>query len=312
MHKRALIVFDWPNLTAGQLHFLEVQSQHYDEFVLLIHRDTLFSPHGTEKRPSCGGLMASLNTLLSARLSKPFYLFPIADTETADLYYWLRCKILCPAFEKVFTDNQAWQQTAQTAFRLPVDWIAGNDEKSSGRLISFDVADKPVSRGLFITRAQPFHLGHAAFLEQLAAEQEEAIVVLAMANRSHQPADIATAGERMEMILPWLTSKLPRRYYLVPLPYSDFTMENIYELDHLLPAFSRIYTNNPTIEAMAATAGYSIRSLQKPVAISSTMIRECILKDLPYHNYVPDSVYHYLQNSAIPQRLKKLHEKEVR
>jgi nicotinamide-nucleotide adenylyltransferase len=312
MRKRALIIFDWPNLTAGQLHFLEAQSQLYDELILLIHRGSIAPTNDTDSRPSCGALMASLNTLLPARLSSPYYLFPVTGGEAGDLHYWLRCRILCPAFEKVFTDTQEWQRSAQTALRLPVEWIARNDSELPVTPPPADAPGKPVSRGLFITRAQPFHLGHAAFLEQLAAEQEEVIVILAMANRSHQPGDIATAGERMEMVLPWLAARLPRRSYLIPLPYSDYTMENIYELDHLVPAFSQIYTNNPTIEAMAATAGYGIRRLQRPVAISGTMIRDCILRDLPYSSYVPENVYRYLQHSAIPQRLKKLHEHESR
>jgi nicotinamide-nucleotide adenylyltransferase len=313
MRKRALFIFNWQNLSAKHLSFLEDQSKIVDELILLIDRTSIpLSNAAFAVQLPCGELMALLNSVLSARLNKPYYFFPVAGKGAPDLYYWLRCKMLCPPFEIIYTDKPELQPVLQAALQVPVKVMETFANESPIDLLAIPVETKPMNRGLFITRAQPFHLGHAAFIEQMKAEVEEVIVVIAMANISHQPADVATAGERMEMILPWLAATLPGRFYLSPLPYSDFTMENIYEMEHLLPSFRHVYTSNPVVEAMTSTAGYKVRSLNKPIAISATMIRQCILDDRPYKDYVPETVHHYLQTSAIPQRLKKIHEKESR
>jgi nicotinamide-nucleotide adenylyltransferase len=245
------------------------------------------------------------------RLNKPYYLLPVAGRGQPDLYHWLRWKILCPSFEKVYIDKPDLRALMQLVLQIAVEGI---NIPQDGNELARAAENEPraVSRGLFITRAQPFHLGHAAFIEQMKEEVEEVIVVLAMANRSHQQTDIATAGERMEMVLPWLNATLPGRHYLVPMPYSDFTMENMYEMKYLLPSFSQVYTTNPTISAMAITAGYEVRSLGKSIAISATMIRDCMLNERPYKDYLPETIYDYVLDSGIPERLRKIHEKETR
>ena len=346
MPKRALFVFDWQRLTEQHFRFVEDQAARYDELIFLIDRpDERMAPAMAVKQLSCGSLLELLNGTLSTRLNKPFYILPVAGKALPNLYYWLRCKMLCPPIEQVYIDQQDLLAPILSILKTPVEIVEIVNAGSGRSLFMEDIIKeilfhrshrkglvgwlnqtgenfaepgeasddwKPTSRGLFITRAQPWHLGHAAFIEQMKEEVEEVIVVLAMANKSHQPTDIATAGERMEMVLPWLHENLPGRFYLVPMPYSDFTMENIYELAYLLPSFQQVYTSNPTIEAMAVTAGYAIRSLQKPIAASGTMIRDCIRNDQPYQEHLPETIYHYLQGSAIPERLKKIHERENR
>ncbi len=303
MAKRALFILDWQRFSDQHLSFIETQAPGYDELLFVIHRAD------EELQPLvCGRLMQQLQERLSARLTKPYYLFPVTGKGVPHLSYWIRYKLLCPSFEKVYIDTPWLKETLTAILEVPVEVLSAGESAMPVRLQEAT----PKRRGLFITRAQPFHLGHADFVRQMMEEQEEGIVLVAMANRSHLLTDLATAGERMEMILPWLTAAYPGRFYLAPFAYSDYTMENLYELRHLLPSFQCIYTINPLIEAMAETAGYETRTFKGQLDISATMIREKIVKDEPYQAYVPDSVYQYLSQSPLPQRLKKLHEKEIR
>jgi nicotinamide-nucleotide adenylyltransferase len=317
MRKRALFVFDWQQMTNQHFQFVEDHAVHYDELIFLLDRpDEWGSPLSPVRQLSCGGMLELLNAVLAQRLNKPFYLLPVAGKGQPDLYHWLRWKILCPSFEKAYTDKPDRMVHMHSVLQVPVE-VAEITQQGFGHSplkeeLTRDILLKRTHRGLFITRAQPFHLGHAAFIEQMKQEEEEVIIVLAMANKSHQPTDIATAGERMEMVRPWLDEILPGRYYLVPLPYSDFIMENIYEMKYLLPSFNRVYTSNPTIATMATTAGYVVKSLKEPIAVSGTMIRDRMRNDQPYKDHVPETVYRYLLDSGIPERLKKLHEKETR
>jgi nicotinamide-nucleotide adenylyltransferase len=301
MAKRALFVFDWQRLTEQHLAFIITQAERYDELIFLVDRSEEFG-----KPLHAGELLTALKSIFSLRLDKPYYLFPVIGKGMPVLYHWLRWRILCPAFSVVYIDNPIIQTQLQHVLKTTVEVFSPKDRDP------LLLSARQATRGLFIKRAQPFHLGHAAFIQQMEQEVEEAIIVVAMANRSHQPADIATAGERVEMIQPWLQAVIPQRHYLIPLPYSDFTMENLYELEYLLPSFEYIYTSNPTIMAMADTAHYFVRQLHKNIDVSSTMIRDCILKDQPYREYLPESVYNYLQRSDIPGRIKKLEEKEKR
>jgi len=326
MPTRALFVFDWQRLTEQHFRFVEEQAARYDEFIFLIDRpDERMLPSVGVRHLSCGSLMELLKESLSVRLNKPCYILPVAGKGLPNLYYWLHCKILCPSFEQVYTDQQELLSPMLGILKTLVEVIeivnAGNERSIFMEGLMKEIFHdrrndsgnyKPASRGLFITRAQPWHLGHAAFVEQMKEEVEEVIVLLAMANKSHQPTDIATAGERMEMVMPWLQENLAGRFYLAPMPYSEFTMENMYELRYLLPSFQTVYTSNPTIEAMAVTAGYGVRSLQKPIAVSGTLVRECIRTNQPYEHYLPPPTYHYIRASTIPARLKKIHEQENR
>lgn len=303
MIKRTLFVINWQQFTERHRLWITEQAGKCDELIFLIE-DTQLLPDGITP----GALLARIHSFLSSFIAIPFYLLPVPAKGVTPPYNWLRWRILCPPFQKVFTDNAVHQRAMEQALRVPVTVLP----PLAGVGVEIEPAGLEKSRGLFITRAQPFHNGHLAFIEQMKAEVDELIIVIAMANRSHQLADIATAGERLAMVLPVLEQTVPGRYYLAALPYSDFTMENIYELEWLLPAFTRVYTTNPSVAVMAATAGYETVALQQRLTVSSTLVRDGMVKGLPVDAYVPATVLAFIQQHGIDRRLQQLHEKENR
>lgn len=306
MHNSALFTLDWQRLTIDQLAFIKQQEQSYDELIFVLDEADEFPMR--HKGLLCSDLMARLQQLLYKELSRPFFLLPISGKGQSRFYQWLRWRLLCPSFQQVFTDRPEDRQALQAVLKTNVQLIPiGN-----AREVIYPASQNHVRRGLFITRAQPLHSGHVAFMEQMALETDEVITVIAMANRSHQANDVLTAGERLTMTAPVLRSIAPGRHYLTAFPYSDYTMENFYELELLLPAFHYVYTTNPTVATMALSAGYETRGLKTRIPISSTIIRDHIIHDKPYNTLVPDSVHNFLQEKHIADRLKLLTTKEQR
>ena len=298
MTRRALFVFNWCDFTQKKLAFILKVSTRYDELIFLIDKadDLSFS----------GDILVQLNTIFSAKIKIRYYLLLAPRKGLSKISHWLRWRILCPTFECIYIDNLSDQEKMKSILRVRVEVFV----ECENNTLLFPIEKK--IRGLFITRAQPFHLGHAAILEQMKKEVEEVIIIIAMANLSHTKCNIATAGERLTMLLPYLDDTMPNRYYLIALPYSDFTMENFYELEYLLPRFDYVYTNNPKVEVLAQTAGYQVKTCQVSLSISGSLIRECILNDTPYRHLLPESVYQLIAKSQIPERLKKINHLEVR
>src|SRR5262249_53920330 len=141
-------------------------------------------------------------------------------------------------------------------------------------------------RGLFVTRAQFFHRGHAAFIEAMRAEHEEIVVVIATANVSHRPRDPATAGERMEIVKPYLLEVAPR-HHLFPAPFLDFDAVNFAELDLLAPPFGTVWSNNPAVRALAESAHKRLRSIPMLPELSSTTLRDRIRKNQDWRALMP-------------------------
>ena len=297
MTQRALQILQKPFLTKNQLKHLQRLEETFDELIFVL--DSLQDPLSWKEA------LQNIQSLLIQHLHRPFYLFPTLQ-KTCPMLHYLRLRILCPSFHRVSTENPALQQVLQQVFRVPVEVLSFQDDPIP--------TTQPLSkaRGLWITRAQPFHQGHALFVEKIGREQEEVIVVIAMANMSHTKENIATAGERLSMIQPVLQRLLGSKYYLVPMPYSDFSLENFYELELLLPSFQAVYTHNPSVEALAQTAGYPVKKLSIPSTVSASSIRSRIQQNFPYKEDLPPEVFHYIQSSEIPKRLQLLHEQEQR
>ena len=301
---KALFALDWTNFSEAQLDFIKAQQKEYEELIFVISR-----PESLLEGPLpqlCSGLLTRLQLLFTQELHKPFYLLPIPGKGMPDMYHWARWRILCPSFRQVFTDNATTAAAMELVLRVPVTVIPA----SEAAIILPEAPEK--KRGIFITRAQPFHEGHTAYLQQMQDEMEEVIIVIGVANQSHVLRDFATAGERLEMIKPFLQQTWPGRHHLVALPYSDFSLENFYELEYLLPAFHTVYTINTSTITYAHTAGYPVKNLAIQLPVSGTHIRDCMIHDRPYAQYVPPVIYEYLQRANLAERLKQLQEKENR
>jgi nicotinamide-nucleotide adenylyltransferase len=55
-------------------------------------------------------------------------------------------------------------------------------------------------RAFYIGRFQPFHLGHYSVITSIARDVDELVIGIGSAQKSHEPKNPFTAGERVMMI----------------------------------------------------------------------------------------------------------------
>lgn len=305
MCKRILMVTDWRKLTGTQLEYIQQLATRCNELIILLEETDLYPTGNT----ICtgGDFMVQLRQLLQVHIHIPLYILPVPARGATPLYSWLKWRVVCPAFDEVYTDRENHRHAMQTALRVPIHLLPQADKSITEWPT---IATTQPIRGLFVTRAQPLHNGHVACLKQMLEEVEEIVVVIAMAERSHQATNIATGGERLAMALPVLQQLAPGKHYLAAFPYSDYFMENLYELECLMPSFQYIYTTNPGTMAMAATGNYPVRGFNTGLPVSSTLVRECMLQGTSYKEYVPASVFEQLHATGMDQRLQLIMSKE--
>ena len=82
-----------------------------------------------------------------------------------------------------------------------------------------------MSRGIFVGRFQPFHLGHIATIKFALEKVEELVIVIGSAQISHEMRNPFTAGERIQMIKDSLDAELEidiKRILMIPVPDVSF------------------------------------------------------------------------------------------
>ena len=315
MTRRALCAWDLQRLTGRHLEVLQELARDHDELVVVItHAEQAYTP---EHPWSAGERIARAMPVLRASLTRPVFVLPIKRGDLSEAQYAARIRLGAPRFETMVCASPREAAVAARVLgcatrviEIPPDPPLDPDPPGSGALPSS--TRDPVRRGLFVTRAQFFHVGHRAFVRQMAEEQDEVIVLVAKANASHSIDHPATAGERLEMIRPLLAREAPGRSYLCAAPYVDDDGANFAELALLLPEFQSVYTNSPITAAMAASDGYRVVSLAERVTASGSDLRRRIVAGEPYEHLLPEDVLTVLRSSPALPRLCALARAEIR
>ena len=303
----------WPTplrqLTVADVARLIVVEADYDELVIAV----TYAEHAfTAEHPRpAGERIERAGAVLRRHLRRPFALLPIKDEGLSLAQRASRLRVGLPAFESVICERA--EEAALYAARLGCRvHVTDGDGDDGADLLDSSLAraDTERSRGLFITRAQFFHCRHAAYVEQIAEELDEVIVLVARAETSHTLDNPATAGERIEMITPYLRRAVPGRYHLAAAPYVVPDAANFDELTLMLPRFHRVYTHDPSIWELAHTAGYPCRILARAqrglAAISGHEVRRRIIAGEDYTPLLPPEIAQALATSPAIARLRRL------
>lgn len=165
-------------------------------------------------------------------------------------------------------------------------------------------------RGLLIGRFQPFHAGHLEVVRKIRADRPGAplIVGVGTAQESYTWENPFTAGERLEMIDRALTEGKVTNTLLVPI--ADISRHALWVtyLEALLPAFDRVYTNNPLTRILFERSGYLVESppLFDRARFEGVRIREQLADGGGWKSAVPPAVAAYLDEIGAPARLQVL------
>jgi nicotinamide-nucleotide adenylyltransferase len=149
------------------------------------------------------------------------------------------------------------------------------------------------TRGLYVGRFQPFHIGHLEAIKGILQEVEELIVVIGSAQYSHNQENPFTTGERLVMIRSALQeAKIDTsQVWIVPVPDVHLHMMWVSEVEGYTPKFHIVYSNEPLTRRLFLEANYKVKSVpfHDRRFYSSTVIRNKMLEDDTWKALVPKS-----------------------
>jgi nicotinamide-nucleotide adenylyltransferase len=166
------------------------------------------------------------------------------------------------------------------------------------------------TRGLYVGRFQPFHLGHLDAIKNVLEEVEEIVVVIGSAQYSHNVHDPYTAGERLVMIRSALEEAEidPARVWVVPVPDVHLHMMWVSAVEGYTPKFHIVYSNEPLTKRLFMESGYKVKGIPffERQFYSSTIVREKMLQGDSWRTLVPKSVADFIGEIDGVNRLREL------
>jgi nicotinamide-nucleotide adenylyltransferase len=148
-----------------------------------------------------------------------------------------------------------------------------------------------LSRGLFIGRFQPFHLGHLATVKFALRNVEELVIIIGSAQKSHEIRNPFTAGERIQMIKDSLSRETQvdtKRVLMIPIEDVDIHSLWTHLVDILVPKYEVVFTNDNFTSLLFQERGIKVVEppLYKRKELSATKIRSNMAKDRDWKNLV--------------------------
>jgi nicotinamide-nucleotide adenylyltransferase len=166
------------------------------------------------------------------------------------------------------------------------------------------------SRGLYVGRFQPFHIGHLEAIKVALKEVEELVIVIGSAQYSHNNHNPFTAGERIVMIRRALEEANINhsRIWIVPVPDVHLHMLWVSALEGYTPHFETVFSNEPLTRRLFTEKKYKVKKIQffERKQYNSTLIRQKMLTDESWKKFVPKSVVDYIKKIDGINRLRDL------
>jgi nicotinamide-nucleotide adenylyltransferase len=166
------------------------------------------------------------------------------------------------------------------------------------------------TRGLYVGRFQPFHLGHLDAIKEVLKAVDELVIAIGSAQYSHNLNNPFTAGERLVMVRQALKEAEVdySRIWIVPVPDVHLHMLWVSALEGYTPRFNVVFSNEPLTRRLFMEAGYKVKSIRffKREVYTSTLIREKMIKDESWTSLVPKSVAEFITEIDGVNRLRDL------
>jgi nicotinamide-nucleotide adenylyltransferase len=166
------------------------------------------------------------------------------------------------------------------------------------------------TRGVYVGRFQPFHLGHLDAIKHVLEEVEEIVVVIGSAQYSHNVNDPFTAGERLVMVRNALEEAEVEsaRVWVVPVPDVHLHMMWVASVEGYTPKFQIVYSNEPLTRRLFMESGYKVKGIPffERQFYSSTVVREKMRVDESWRTLVPKSVADFILEIDGVNRVREL------
>jgi nicotinamide-nucleotide adenylyltransferase len=173
-----------------------------------------------------------------------------------------------------------------------------------------------LTNGLFICRFQPFHKGHLATVKFALEKVEQLVIVVGSAQKSHEPRNPFTAGERIRMIKESLDSDGEtdvRRILIIPVPDTDVHALWTHQVDMLVPKYDVVFANDLFTLMLFQEKG--IKALEAPLyrrdEMKATEIRKRMIAEEIWEDLVPIPVSKVIKEINGVERVKALSRRDA-
>ncbi len=168
-----------------------------------------------------------------------------------------------------------------------------------------------MATALFIGRFQPFHNAHLKVIRDILKENNKIIIVIGSSQENNTKLNPFSLKERKEMIISVLKTNKIRNYRLVPIHdvYNDRKWVAL--IEKKVKHFDVLYTGNPWTIRCFKKYSHKVKRIKLIRGISSTIIRNAIIKGKNWKRFVPEEIYSYVKNIYGDSRIKNLYRQKV-
>jgi nicotinamide-nucleotide adenylyltransferase len=170
-----------------------------------------------------------------------------------------------------------------------------------------------LTTGLFIGRFQPFHKGHLATVKFALAKVDLLVIVVGSAQKSHEPKNPFTAGERIRMIKESLDSEKVDASKILIIPVPDVDVHSLWtrQVDMLVPKYDVVFANDPFTLMLFRERG--IKTVEAPLVerseMQATEIRSRMASGGKWEGLVPSAVAKIVKEINGVERVKAIAER---
>ena len=162
--------------------------------------------------------------------------------------------------------------------------------------------------GLLIGRFQPFHLGHLEALQFALSKVDKLWLGLGSSNKSIEQNNPFSAEERKKMILSSIDDSMKNKITIYFIPDVDNHVKWIEKIDTIVPKFDIVFSNDPLTDHLYSKRTVQVISIPflNRDTLSGTNIRNLIISDQEWENFVPEGTKNFLINHSAKAHLKNL------
>ena len=162
--------------------------------------------------------------------------------------------------------------------------------------------------GLLIGRFQPFHLGHLDAVLFGLSRTENLFIGIGSSNKSNERKNPFSAEERTEMIISSIESSMIDRLKIFDIPDVDNHEKWTFEIDQIVPKYDIVFTNDEFTKTLFEKHQINVIQvrLKDRENFSGTNIRQLILDDENWQDFVPHGTRKVLDRINATDRLKNL------
>ena len=162
--------------------------------------------------------------------------------------------------------------------------------------------------GLLIGRFQPFHLGHLDALKFALSKVDKLWIGLGSSNKPLQKNNPFSVEERRKMILDSVDNYIKNKIQIFPIPDFEDHKKWADYIDTIVPKYDVVFTNDDMTKYLYSKRGFQTFSIPftKRDVLSGTNIRDLIVSDQSWEQFVPEGTRKFLNEINVKERLKNL------